>query len=151
LTAAAAGADELTRLPLDDAAALGTAVTNDARISADGGGSVKITSGWPTVINLAEVPVNIEAATLVYRAQLRTENLTGSAYLEMWCHFPDGGQYFSRGLNSTISGDAEWRTLETRFFLQAGQNPTKVTLNLVINGAGTVWVDDVRLSKEPLP
>ena len=26
----------------------------------------------------------------------------------------------------------------------------KVTLNLIINGKGTVWIDDIVLSKEPL-
>jgi len=33
---------------------------------------------------------------------------------------------------------------------QKGQRPDKVTLNLVINGKGTVWIDDVVLSKAPL-
>jgi hypothetical protein len=31
-----------------------------------------------------------------------------------------------------------------------GQKPDKITLNLVINGNGTVWIDDVVLSGEPL-
>jgi hypothetical protein len=34
--------------------------------------------------------------------------------------------------------------------LQKGQNPDKVTLNLIINGKGTVWIDNIVLSKEPL-
>jgi hypothetical protein len=33
---------------------------------------------------------------------------------------------------------------------EKGKNPDKVTLNLVINGKGTVWIDDVTLSKTPL-
>jgi hypothetical protein len=33
---------------------------------------------------------------------------------------------------------------------QKGQKPTKVTLNIVINGPGTIWVDDIVLFKEPL-
>ncbi len=31
-----------------------------------------------------------------------------------------------------------------------GERPDKVTLNVVINGKGTVWADDIVLSKEPL-
>ena len=31
-----------------------------------------------------------------------------------------------------------------------GQNPDLVTVNLVINGKGTVWIDEVVLSKAPL-
>jgi hypothetical protein len=34
--------------------------------------------------------------------------------------------------------------------LPQGQRPDKVTLNLAINGKGTVWIDDIVLSKEPL-
>jgi hypothetical protein len=33
---------------------------------------------------------------------------------------------------------------------QKGQKPDKVVLNLVINGTGTVWIDDIVLSKAPL-
>ena len=40
--------------------------------------------------------------------------------------------------------------MQTPFLLQPGQKPGKVTLNLVVNGKGTVWIDDVVLSKEPL-
>lgn len=36
------------------------------------------------------------------------------------------------------------------FLLQQGQKADKITLNIVINGKGTVWVDDVVLTKEPL-
>ncbi len=43
-----------------------------------------------------------------------------------------------------------WKVIETPFFLKAGERTEKVTLNLVINGTGTVWVDDIVLSREPL-
>lgn len=33
---------------------------------------------------------------------------------------------------------------------QKGQDADKVTLNLLINGKGTAWIDDIVLSKEPL-
>jgi hypothetical protein len=91
----------------------------------------------------------VENVKLVYQAKLRCENLKGTAFLEMWCHVGDG-QYFSRGMNSVVTGTTNWKTLQTPFFLQAGQKATNVTLNVVINGNGTVWVDDVRLLEEPL-
>jgi len=75
--------------------------------------------------------------------------LEGTAFLEMWCHV-GGGQYFSRGMNSFVSGTSEWKKLETPFFLQAGQKAEKAILGIVINGKGTVWIDEIRLSKEPL-
>jgi hypothetical protein len=39
---------------------------------------------------------------------------------------------------------------ETPFFLKKGENPDNVKLNLVINGKGTAWIDDIRVLKGPL-
>lgn len=44
----------------------------------------------------------------------------------------------------------KWTTVETPFFLQKGQNPDNIKLNLVVNGKGTVWIDDIKLIKGPL-
>ena len=76
-------------------------------------------------------------------------DLEGVAFLEMWVQF-DGAQYFSRGLNDAVKNKTAWKTVQTPFFFQQGQSPDKVVLNLVINGKGTVWVDDIVLSKAPL-
>jgi hypothetical protein len=141
---------ELKKLALDDAASLGTTVSTDLQIKQEGNGSIRISTVWPTSICLGEVQeLNVENARIIYRARVKSEKLEGAAYLEMWCHV-DGGQYFSRGMNSTISGTKDWTTLQTPFFLQPGQSAKKATLNIVINGKGTVWVDDVQLLKEPL-
>ena len=142
--------DELQKLALDDAASLGTSVSTDFRIKQEGNGSIRISTVWPTTICLGEVQeLNVENARIIYRAKVKSEKLEGAAYLEMWCHV-DGGQYFSRGMNSVVTGTMDWSTLQTPFFLQPGQSAQKATLNIVINGKGTVWVDDVQLLKEPL-
>jgi hypothetical protein len=94
---------------------------------------------------------DIEDARLVYRARVRTENVDGRVFLEMWCRFPGKGEFFSRGLTDPVSGTTGWVTQETPFFLKAGENPDLVKLNLVIEGKGTVWVDDLKLLKTPLP
>ena len=142
-------AQELKRLSLDDVSALGLQIQSDAVVKAEGKASVKITTRWPTTVCLGEVTgLDVENAKLVYRAKVRSE-LEGTALLEMWVHVA-GGQYFSRGLNDVIQGKSDWKSLQTPFMLQKGQKPSKVTLNLVINGIGTVWVDDIVLSKEPL-
>jgi hypothetical protein len=141
---------ELRRLTLDNAASLGTTVSADPKVKYEGNGSVRISTQWPTTICLGEFSgLNVENVKLVYQAKLRCENLKGTAFLEMWCHVGDG-QYFSRGMNSVVTGTTNWKTLQTPFFLQAGQKATNVTLNVVINGNGTVWVDNVRLLEEPL-
>ena len=144
---------ELKSFPLDDTEGLITqsAVTIDKQISSDGNGSLRIESTEPTTIRLFETgDINIENARLIYKAQLRTENVEGQVYLEMWCHIAGLGDFFSRGLDMPLTGSTEWVTEDTPFFLKAGQNPDNVKLNLVINGKGTVWIDDIRLLKGPL-
>ena len=75
--------------------------------------------------------------------------MDGQVYLEMLCHFPDRGEIFSRGIQSPLASTTDWTTVETPFFLKRGERPDFVKLNLVINGKGTVWIDDVRLFKGP--
>jgi len=123
----------------------------DKDISSDGNGSLRITSIKPTVIRLFETGnIDAENARLIYQARLRTAHVEGQIYLEMWCHFSGKGEYFSRGLQTPLTGTTEWTTEETPFFLKKGENPDNVKLNLVINGKGTAWIDDVRLLKAPL-
>jgi hypothetical protein len=123
----------------------------DPQISSDGNGSLRIHATGPVTVRLYEVgDLDIENARLIYRARLRTENVTEKVYLEMWCHFAQAGDFFSRGLASALSGSNSWTTVETPFFLKAGENPDQIKLNLVFEGSGTVWVDDVQLIRGPL-
>jgi len=145
-----AGGQELQRLPLDSISSLGTTVSSDLAVKKEGKASIKISTLGPTNICLGVVqPLNVENTRLVYQARVKSEKLEGVAFLEMWCEV-GGGRYFSRGMDSTVAGTMDWQILQTPFFLQAGQKVTRVTLHIVINGKGTVWVDDVVLFKKPL-
>jgi len=125
-------------------------VTVDKEAS-DGKGALKVTADEPRVVRLFETgDLDVENARLIYRALLKSENLKGQAYLEMWCHFPGKGEFFSRGLQNPISGTTGWVTGETPFFLKKGENPDNVKLNLVVNGTGTVWIQNLKLLKAPL-
>ena len=149
LVAGPACAEELKNLSLDDATAIGTTIQTDTQVKAAGKGSIKITTQWPTTICLGEVTgLNVENENLLYKAKVKSD-LDGSAFLEMWVHL-GGGQYFSRGMNDVVSQKTDWKTIQTPFLFQKGQEPDKVTLNIVINGKGTVWIDDIVLSRESL-
>ena len=144
---------ELKRVPIDsmDGIITQSGVQIDKEVSSDGNGSLKITATAPTVIRLFETgDIDIENARLVYQARLRTEGVEGKVYLEMWCNFSGKGEFFSRGLQTPLTGTINWTTEETPFFLKKGENPDNVKLNLVIDGKGTVWIDDIRLLKGPL-
>jgi hypothetical protein len=123
----------------------------DKDISSDGNGSLRITATELTVVRLFELgDIDVEDARLIYQAKVRTEGVEGQVYLEMWCRFPGKGEFFSRGLQTPLTGTTNWTSEETPFFLKKGENPDNVKLNLVINGKGTAWIDDIRLLKSPL-
>ncbi len=146
--APSAPAQVLRELDLSSPAALGTRI--EAARGGYGSPVIRVTAAWPVVVNIAEVnDPDAEATRLVFEARVRSEALVGAAYLEMWCHFSGGGQYFGRGLDSTVTGTQDWTTIRTLFQLQRGQRPSKVTLNLVVNGRGSVWIADAKLSKSP--
>jgi hypothetical protein len=137
--------------PIIDLSGLRTlsGVELDPGVTSDGNGSIKIVAGQPITVRLFEVDdIEAEDARLVYRARLRTEGVEGRVYLEMWCRFPGSGEFFSRALHAPISGSTEWVSQETPFFLEKGQSPDLVKLNLVIDGTGTVWVDEVKLIRD---
>jgi len=124
-----------------------TGVSVDEAIRTEGAGSLRVDAAAPTVIRIAEVqPENAEDAVLLYRARLRTRDLSGKAYLEMWCRIPGKGEFFSRGLHSPLTGTSDWASQETLFLLEEGQRADLVKLNLVVDGVGTVWIDDAQLS-----
>ncbi|MHC4511292.1 MAG: DUF4190 domain-containing protein [Planctomycetota bacterium] len=146
---------ELRRFALDDTEGLLTqsGIGIDKATSSDGNASLRIDAAAPTTVRLFEIgDIDIENARLIYQAKVRTANMQGQVYLEMWCHFPGKGEFFSRGLTQEkpLTGTTDWTTEEILFFLHEGENPDNVKLNLVIGGKGTVWIDDIRLLKGPL-
>ena len=139
--------------PADDLEGLisrdGVAV--DRAVSSDGKGSLRVATERPVTVRLyATGDIHLDNSRLIYQARLRTEGVEGQVFLEMWCSFPGKGEFFSRGLDAPLSGTTDWTTRETPFFLQKGENPDNVRMNLVINGKGTVWIDDIRLLMAPL-
>ena len=144
---------ELKRFPLDSMENVRAAsgVSLDAAVSTDGHGSLRVDANEPATIPLFEITdVSIENAALIYQASLQTEALQGQTYLEMWVRIPGKGEFFSRGLDRPLSGSTSWATVATPFFLEAGQKPDLIRLNLAVNGKGKVWIDDIRLLRQPL-
>ena len=144
---------ELKHFPLDNLNGIitQTGIQFDKSVSSDEQGSLRIETLQPTLIQLYNViDIRIDDAQLIYEAKLKSENLSGQAYLEMWCAFKDKGEFFSRGFDSVISGTSDWKTIRTVFFLKKNEMPDQIKLNLAINGAGKVWIDDIRLLKSPL-
>lgn len=106
----------------------------------------------PQTIRLFEVKnPGVDQCMVIYQASLKTQDLDGQAYLEMWCRFPGKGDYFSRDLAHPATGSNDWASYQTPFLLKNGERPDLIKLNLVVKGTGKVWVKDVELVKGPLP
>jgi hypothetical protein len=88
---------------------------------------------------------DIENCMLTYRADLKSENIQGRCYLEMWCRIPDRGEFFSKGFQTALKGNNDWASYEIPFHLKSGQRPDLVKLNLTIEGSGKAWMRNVEL------
>ena len=144
---------ELNHFPLNsvDLVITKSGVQFDETVSTDGKGSLRVDFTESTVVRLFEINnIDIENARLTYQAKLRTKSMDGQVYLEMWCSFTGKGEFFSRSLQSPLTGTNDWITVETPFFLEEGQNPDIVKLHLIVDGKGTAWIDDVRILAGPL-
>lgn len=124
-------------------------ITQDG-VTADQNGW-RIESREKRTARLFEVPnPGVEQCVLTYRARMKTANMQGGVYLEMWCRFPGRGEFFSRGLQHKVTGTTDWASYETPFYLKKGQRPDLLKLNLVFEGAGTAWIRDVEVLQTPL-
>jgi hypothetical protein len=97
---------ELKHFSLKNAEGINTRshVTVDNQISSDGKGALRIDVTAPSVVRLFEVrELDLENARLIFQAKVRTEGVDGQVYLEMWCHFPGKGEFFSRGLQTPLT------------------------------------------------
>lgn len=142
--------NDLKHFPIDDLNGVieKSGVQLDKSVSSDGNGSIKIEAAGPASFPLYVVDdINVEEAQIIYEAKIKSESLNGQALLEMWCVFKDKGEFFSRGFDSVISGTSEWKTIRTIFNLKKGEMPDQIKLNLIVNGVGIIWIDDIHLSK----
>jgi len=94
----------------------------------------------------------LEECLVYFRAKMKSANLDGRAYLEMWSRFPHGGEFFSKDLWTFVMGTSDiWKTVQVPFILQKEERPDLFKLNLHIESSGTVWIKDIELWQAPLP
>jgi hypothetical protein len=111
---------------------------------------------------MAEGPTSLHLVTIDHPAiagprygvsgEVRYQGVEGQGYLEMWSVFPDGQRFFSRTLAgqgplAALHGESNWRRFELPFDLGgASQVPSRLEINLVLPGSGTVWLGPIHLS-----
>ena len=85
------------------------------------------------------------------KGQIQYEGIEGTGYLEMWNHFPDGSQYFSRTLAENgpmmkLHGSSPWRPFVLPFDASGAPTPTRLVFNLVLEGRGIVYLGPLELT-----
>ena len=89
--------------------------------------------------------------------EVRYQGVEGQGYLEMWSVFPNGERFFSRtlateGALAALHGESSWRRFELPFYLSGTtQTPSRLEINLVLPGRGTVWLGPMRLERSSAP
>jgi len=120
----------------------GTVVNSTARIESPFGGGA-----FPLAV-IDHPPV--DGAGYAIWGKVRYSGVEGAGFLEMWSVFPGRGRYFSRTMDTEgpvarIAGSSDWRTFELPFRVQDGVSPSRLEVNLVLPGKGTVWIDSLQL------
>ena len=90
------------------------------------------------------------SATMSSEGLVATEDTRGIAYLELTALFPDGEELIARGPRVPLTGTTEWRPANTVLYVDKGTSPESVTLSLIVEGRGKVWIEDVKLLHRPL-
>ncbi len=129
------------------------AISLDTETSVDGTASIRVQrdESGKGVIGLYQVDdAEINNSRLVYMAKMKTEGVENMAYLRLRVATQNDVELVSYGPPIPLSGDSEWTEVATELFLDRGNKARSIGLDLVIDGKGTVWIDQVGLLKKPL-
>ena len=115
------------------------------------GDELEVRSDDAATQNLFDVELaQVEQCMIAFRFLIQTDDLRSSVYPEMWCHIPEKGKFFSRGVDSKLSGTNDWIQVEIPFYLGPGQVADLLNLNLVFEGEGTVRLKDIEVTSAPV-
>ncbi len=92
----------------------------------------------------------ISSPVYALRGMVRYDDLQGEGFLQMDSHFGDAGIFFTKSLATAgplgkLGGSSDWRPFVLPFSSNSGDQVDKLTLSLVLPGAGTVSIRDVGL------
>lgn len=122
----------------------------DLKESSDGTGSLRIETPNAGRVRLFHLPdLQIENAALIYQARMKTQGLQGRAFLLVAARQSEGEPIVARSIDSALTGDTDWTTVEVGLYPKAGQRLSGVELDVTVWGRGDVWIHDIRLFKVP--
>jgi hypothetical protein len=129
-------------------------------VTVDGKPALKISATNDNGLHANLLTLTKPAITKTFYAitgEIKYENVSGDGYLEMWNYFPPvkagapEGQFFSRTLGDSgemgkIRGTSGWRRFTLPFDRTGSSGaPTRLQINLILPGQGTVYVSSLKL------
>ena len=144
---------EIAHFPISvGAVPAGADAVFDPGVSQDGGGSLRVDTQQGGRLRLYALDgIGDVQGRLVYTGFRKSRDLRGAAFFEMWCRPASGDPAFVRGVNRRVEGTSDWKPTEIGFSRpDLCSNPVSVELNVVVDGSGTVWIDDLRLWSVPV-
>jgi len=105
-----------------------------------------------TILDVADPKVPSHHYML--RGRVKYESVESTAYLELLNYFGPDEAYFSRTLDlagpmAKIEGTSAWREIALPFFSKPGKLPTRLVVNVVLPGKGTICVTPFTLVNLP--
>ena len=122
----------------------------DYQVTSDGNGSLRIDADRRALVDLYNVwgeEKDLGLQQIVYKAKLKTRDASGEVYLVMQAGFsgaPEGSMPVV-GKTQSITGTTDWTPMEIKAGNPIGSKLLESTLQVHIDGPGTVWIDDVAL------
>jgi hypothetical protein len=133
----------------NDISQVKTLVSTDKSITADGNGSIKVEAALNAMVTVADQK-NLSVPkdnTLWCTIKVKCAGVKQRAYLELWCEVAEGRRAFSKGLDQPLQGDSDWREIRLPMMVNGDFTVSRALVNVVIEGPGTVWVDQVTFEK----
>jgi hypothetical protein len=113
-----------------------------------GNRGLRIDAEGPRTIRLVEVrPDAAEGVELIYRGHLRSSALEGRASFEMRCSVPGQEERVARGSKQAVTGTTDWVRQATPLVVGPGERCEVVKLNVIVEGVGVVWVENIALAQ----
>jgi len=128
------------------------------RVTIDGSIALKMenVSNTPRLTPILKLDwPDISATKYTITGEVKYENVQGTGYLELWSHFAQAGQYFTRTLDvpgsgpmAVISGSSGWRPFSLPFDRSGTTNAiSKLEVNLYLPAKGVVYLRLVALAQ----
>ena len=125
--------------------------TVDTQNPAEGAGSLKFSVAQPVTLPLFEIKLPGDGAKFTLTYKMKVKDFSGDAYGQMDVNYANGGKQSLNNYQSAMGATSDWQPRELTYTVQRGQKVSSIVLSLILNGSGTVWIDDVHVIRAPLP